>query len=89
MRAVITVTGQDRVGILAKVSTLVAESNGNIIEVSQSVGHGIFTMHMLVEIDNIIVDLKVLSDKLARLGEEIGLKIHCMHEDLFMTMHHI
>lgn len=89
MRAVVTVTGKDTVGILAKVSTTVAEAQGNIIEVSQSVGHGIFSMHMLFEIDNINVDFKELSDKLTKLGDEIGLKIHCMHEDLFMTMHHI
>jgi len=89
MRAVVTVTGKDTVGILARVSTAVAEANGNIIEVSQNVGQGIFSMHMLFEIDHLNMAFKTLSDNLTRLGEEIGLKIHCMHEDVFMTMHHI
>ena len=89
MRAIVTVNGKDTVGILAKVSTAVAGANGNIIEVSQTVQGGIFSMFMLVEIDHLSTPLPALSESLEGLGKEMGLQIHCMHEDVFLSMHHI
>lgn len=89
MKAVITVIGKDAVGILAKVSTICAENNANVIEVTQSVLQDMFAMIMLVDITNISNDFVVLQDNLTALGDSLGLKIHTMHEDIFNTMHRI
>ena len=89
MKAVITVIGKDAVGILAKVSTICAENNANVIEVTQSVIQDMFAMIMLVDITNISNDFVALQDKLTALGDSLGLKIHTMHEDIFNTMHRI
>ena len=89
MRAVITVIGKDAVGILAKVSTVCAENNANVIEVTQSVLQDMFAMIMLVDISRLKVDFAALADTLSKLGDEQGLKILTMHEDIFNTMHRI
>ena len=89
MKAVITVIGHDTVGILAKVSSACAEKGANIIDVTQSVMRDMFTMIMLVDIDGLTSDFSELSSSLEKLGEEIGMKVHVMHEDLFNSMHRI
>lgn len=89
MKAVITVIGKDMVGILAKVSTVCAECNANVIEVTQSVLQDMFAMIMLVEIDNINIKFNELADKLTALGKNMNLSIHVMHEDIFNSMHKI
>lgn len=89
MRAVITVIGKDAVGILAKVSSVCAEKNANVIEVTQSVLQDMFAMIMLVDISKLNVDFSVLTDTLSALGDKEGLKILTMHEDIFNTMHRI
>ncbi len=89
MKAVITVIGRDTVGILAKVSTVCAEHNANIIEVTQSVMEDLFAMVMLVDISKLSCDFADLQNALSALGEAIGMKIHVMHEDIFHSMHHI
>ena len=89
MRAVITVVGRDAVGILAKVSTVCAEHNANVTDVTQSVLQDMFAMIMLVDISSLSVPFAELADKMTKLGEEQGLNIHAMHEDIFNTMHRI
>ena len=89
MKAVITVIGHDTVGILAKVSTRCAEYNANIIEVTQSVMEDLFAMVMLVDITKISCEFTALQNALIELGDQIGMKIHVMHEDIFNSMHHI
>lgn len=89
MKAVITVTGKDSVGIIARVATACAESGANIVDISQSVLKEYFAMIMLADIDQLNVDFSVFVDKLSALGKEKGLDIHTMHEDIFNTMHHI
>ena len=89
MKAVVTVTGKDSVGIIARVSALCAEYNGNIIDITQSVLSEYFAMIMLVEIDQLKIPFAEFVDVLAALGKDMGLDIHTMHEDIFNTMHHI
>ena len=89
MKAVITVTGRDSVGIIAKVATACADNGANIVAISQSVLKEYFAMIMLADIDNLTVEFSEFVDKLAALGTETGLDIHAMHEDIFNTMHHI
>ena len=89
MKAIITVVGQDTVGILAKVSAVCSENNANIIDVTQSVLKDYFTMVMLVDISDLFSDFSGLQNALYALGDSIGMKIHVMHEDIFNSMHHI
>ena len=89
MKAVITVTGKDSVGIIAGVSTLCTTHNANIVDITQSVLSEYFAMIMLVEIDKLTIPFSAFADELAALGREKGLDIRAMHEDIFNTMHHI
>ena len=89
MKAVITVTGKDSVGIIAKVSAMCAEQNANIVDITQSVMQDYFAMIMLVEIDSLKIKFADFADTLANLGDERGLVISAVHEDIFNTMHHI
>lgn len=89
MKAVVTVTGKDSVGIIARVSALCTEYNANIIDITQSVLSEYFAMIMLVEIDELSVPFAEFADKLSATGKEKGLDIRAMHEDIFNTMHHI
>ena len=89
MKAVITVLGKDTVGILAKVSSACADEGVNIIEVTQSVMQDLFAMIMLAEIKDADVTVEGLTKKLDKVGEEMGVKVHVMHEDIFNSMHKI
>ena len=89
MKAVITVIGRDRVGIIAKVSTACAEYGANIVDITQSVLDQYFAMIMIAEIDHLTADFPAFSDALAQLGKENGLEVHCMHEEIFDAMHSI
>lgn len=89
MKAVVTVVGRDTVGILAKVSTVCANHDANVIEVTQSVMKELFTMVMLLDISEITEDFASLQNALGELGNQIGMRIHVMHEDIFNSMQHI
>ena len=89
MRAVVTVVGRDMVGILAKVAGECAKVNANVIEVNQSVLQDMFAMIMLIEIGDLSCKLAVFSENMEALGNEMGLKIHVMHEDIFNSMHRV
>lgn len=89
MRAVITVIGKDNVGILHKVSGVCSEKGVNVIEVTQSVLQDMFAMIMLVDITGMTTDFANLVDDMTSLGEQLGLSIHTMHEDIFNSMHNV
>ena len=89
MKAVITVMGKDRSGIIASVSGLCAEYNANILEITQSVLSEYFAMIMLVDIDRITIPFTDFVDTLSARGEKEGLVIRTMHEDIFNSMHRI
>ena len=89
MRAVITVTGKDTVGILAKMATACADANVNIMDVSQTIMQELFVMTMLTDISKCNVEFTVLSDKLRESGKKMGMEVHVMHEDIFNSMHRI
>ncbi len=88
MRAVISVVGKDKPGILAFVATKCANQKINIVDVTQKVLQDLFTMMMIVEIPN---GLKVqdISKEFEKYGDEEGLDIHVMSEDIFKAMHTI
>jgi len=89
MRAVLTVIGRDKVGIIAGVSTILADCNVNILDISQTTMQGIFTMIMLVDISQMTITFTDLSDKLDEKGQQLGLSIRIQHEDIFNSMHRI
>ena len=89
MKAVLTVTGKDTLGIIAKVSAVCAECGANIIDISQSVLKEYFAMAMLVEVDGLKIPFNDFVDRMTALGKECGLDIHTMHEDIFNSMHKI
>ena len=89
MLAVITVTGRDTVGVLAKVCGECAAMNANVIDVSQTVMQGLFAMIMMVDIDQINCEFSEMIDRLEALGQGMGYVIHVMHEDIFNAMHRI
>ena len=88
-KAVISVTGKDNVGIIAKVSNKCADYGANIIDISQTVLDEYFAMIMIVEIHELNVPFTEFVDEVSALGKEIGLEIHAMHEDIFDSMHKI
>ena len=89
MKAVITVTGKDSVGIIAGVSALCTDHNANIVDITQSVLSEYFAMIMLADIGSLTIEFAEFVDKLDELGKANNLDIHAMHEDIFNTMHHI
>ena len=89
MRAVVTVIGKDTVGILAKVSSACAKYNNNILEVTQSILQDLFVMIMMIDISNCTIPFTEFADEMAALGEEMGLQVRAMHEDIFNSMHRI
>lgn len=89
MKAVITVTGKDSVGIIADVASICAQKGANIVDITQTVLSDYFAMIMLASIDKLNVEFSEFVDTLAELGQGRGLDIHTMHEDIFNTMHHI
>ena len=89
MKAVITVIGKDRVGIISMVSAECSAHNVNVIDINQTVLDGYFTMIMVVEIGEMSEKFSEFSDRLAKKGEENALDIRVMHEDIFNAMHKI
>ena len=89
MRAVISVVGKDRPGILARVATACAQRNINIVDVTQKVLQDLFTMIMIVDLPEDLENMHAIADEFEALGEEQALVIHVMHEDIFNAMHSI
>lgn len=89
MKSVITVIGNDAVGIIAKVSGLLAEDNVNIIDISQTTYDKQFLMVMVVDIKEAVVSFFDISEKLKKLGDENGLRIQVRHKKVFDSMHRI
>ncbi len=89
MRAVVTVVGKDKTGIIAKISTFLAEKEINILDISQTILDKYFTMIMLVDLSAASVKLADLAEECRVLGENIGMSIHVQHEDIFNTMHNV
>ena len=89
MRAIVTVIGKDRVGIIAGVCTLLAESGVNILDISQTIIQQYFTMIMLVDTSGCSLTFDELLKSLRARGEEEALSIRIQREDIFEAMHRI
>lgn len=88
-KTIITVVGKDTVGIIAKVCTYLAESQVNILDISQTIVSGFFNMMMIVDTSAMSKQHGDLADELEKLGEEIGVSIKCQKEEIFDKMHRI
>ena len=89
MRAVVTVTGKDKKGIIAKVSAFLAEKGVNVEDISQTILQDYFAMIMLVDISDIKVELSELAKECEQRGSEIGRSVRLQHEAIFNAMHNI
>ncbi len=89
MRAVVTVTGKDKKGVIAKVSAFLAEKGANIEDVSQTILSEYFAMIMIVDMSEAKESISVLAEECAEMGKQIGMSIYVQHEDIFNAMHSI
>jgi ACT domain-containing protein len=89
MKAIITVVGKDRVGIIAAVSAKLAQCGVNILDISQTIMQENFTMMMSVDLAGSGVSLKELKAQLAEIGLSMGLVINIYNEELFNSMHRV
>ena len=88
-KCIITVVGKDSVGIIAKVCTYLADTNINILDISQTIVDGYFNMMAVVDVENSKKELDIVSVDLRDLGLQIGVDIHCQREEIFTSMHRI
>ncbi|MFZ3173063.1 MAG: ACT domain-containing protein [Carboxydocellales bacterium] len=88
-RAIVTVLGADKIGIIAAVTTILSNHRVNILDISQTIMQEFFTMIMVCDLVHCQVDFAALSDQLEAKGREIGLQVRIQHEDVFSFMHRI
>jgi len=86
---IVTVTGIDKVGIIARISNIMAKANVNIIDVSQRIMEKYFVMTMACDITDAICDMDKLHKQLAKLGKDMDLNITFQHENIFKMMHRV
>ena len=90
MRAMLTVAGKDRTGVIARISNTLSSHSVNIVDVRQNImGGDLFAMIMLVELENCDISFPALTAQLEADGVKLGMKVHLMHEDIFNAMHRI
>ena len=88
-KCIITVVGKDQVGIIAKVCNYLAEANINVLDISQTIIQGYFNMMVIADVTELGKDFTALCDEMEKLGQEIGVSIHCQREDIFEKMHRL
>ena len=89
MRAIVTVVGHDKVGIIAEVCTLLSKNNVNILDINQTILQEFFTMTMLVDVSKSAIPFADLKAALAEKGGDMSLKIRIQSEEIFEAMHRI
>jgi ACT domain-containing protein len=89
MNAIVTVVGNDKVGIIAEVSAFLAERNINIEDISQTILSGNFVMMMMVNLESSSKALEEVKRELSALGETLNMSISVMHEKVFSAMHRV
>ena len=89
MKAIVTVVGKDQVGIIAAVANMLAQYNVNILDISQTVMQGYFTMMMVVDVSAANLPVADLAARMEQIGKERDLSIRLQREDIFEAMHRI
>jgi ACT domain-containing protein len=88
-RAIVTIIGSDRVGIIAGIAKIIADANVNILDISQSVIREFFTMIMMVDLSGAMISFETLADNLAHEGANLGVQVEIQREEIFKAMHRI
>lgn len=88
-KAVVSVIGKDQIGIIARVTNILADHQINILDISQTILQDFFTMMMLVDLSRSKENVDEVRKKLDELGDNLGLQIHLQLEDIFKAMHRI
>jgi ACT domain-containing protein len=86
---IVTVTGEDKVGIIARLSGEMAKANINIVDVNQKIMESYFVMTMACDIAASTVGMQKIKEKIAKIADDMGLKITFQHEDIFVAMHRV
>ena len=89
MKAIVTVVGKDKTGIIAKISMALFENGVNIEDISQTIMQDMFTMIMLVDFKSKDISIQEITDKLQVIADEMELSIHVQREEIFSSMHRI
>lgn len=89
MKAVVTVTGKDKQGIIARVSAFLWERGANIEDISQTVLGEYFAMIMLVDVSELKTEFSTLARECSEMGKQIGMSVYLQHEDIFNAMHNV
>ena len=88
-KAIITVVGQDSVGIIARVCTYLSEHQTNVLDISQTIIDGFFNMMMIVDYAHTDTDFERMVNDLDAIGQQIGVHIRCQREEIFTRMHRV
>ncbi|WP_129597924.1 ACT domain-containing protein [Anaerophilus nitritogenes] len=89
MKAVVTVIGKDKIGIISKVTNTLAKHQINILDISQTILQDYFTMIMIVDLQKITCSFEFIQKELSTIGEDLGVSIKIQHEEIFNAMHKI
>ena len=89
MKVIITVVGKDTVGIIARICTYLSNNHVNVEDISQTVVQGYFNMMMIVDTSKSSIAFGDMAEEMDKIGEELGMKIHCQREEIFDRMHRI
>lgn len=88
-KALISVTGMDTTGIIAKVATKLSELNINILDISQTILSGYFTMMMVVDLDGSHMDFAHVDEALQPIRDDLSMSIHMQRMDIYEAMHRV
>lgn len=88
-RVIVTVIGEDRIGIIAEVTRILADARVNIVDISQTIMQEFFVMILLADLKHSTVAFEALKASLVNKGEELGMRIDAQHQDVFRYMHRI
>ncbi len=89
MRAIITVVGKDKIGIIAGITSVLSKHKVNVLDISQTILQEYFTMIMLVDLSRMEISLAELKQKLEEEGSNLGVSVRIQHEEIFQSMHRI
>lgn len=88
-KAIISVIGEDKVGIIYGVTKILSENNINVLDISQTILQNMFTMMMIVDVENTTNDFGAIADILSKEGQKLGVDIKIQLESIFKSMHRI
>lgn len=88
-RIIVSVLGLDRVGIIAGLTAVMAEAGANILDISQTILDGFFTMILVADLEGAAVELVELQERLSRRGADLGVQVQAQREETFYSTHRI